>query len=117
MAYEASGIYCITNTKTGKKYIGQTNDLAKRRTQHMSALRNHVHDNRLMQADWNDDPDAEKHFVFEILEKCPQAKMNERENYWIQTLETWAPQGYNINWKPVNRQKIKEQKKKKGYRK
>jgi hypothetical protein len=43
--------------------------------------------------------------------------MNERENYWIQELETWAPNGYNINWKPVNREKIREMKKKKGYHK
>lgn len=117
MAYGSSGIYCITNEKTGKKYIGQTNNLPKRKVQHLSALRNGVHDNRLMQADWNSDEDAEKHFKFEIIEKCPQCKMNERENYWIQTLETWAPNGYNINWKPVNREKIREQKKKKGYHK
>ena len=51
MAYGSSGIYCITNEKTGKKYIGQTNNLPKRKVQHLSALRNGVHDNRLMQAD------------------------------------------------------------------
>ena len=117
MAYGSSGIYCITNSKTGKKYIGQTNNLAKRKVQHLSALRTHVHDNRLMQQDWDDDADAEKHFKFEIIEKCPQCKMNERENYWIQELQTWAPNGYNINWKPVNREKIREAKKKKGYHK
>ena len=59
MAYGNSGIYCITNTINGKKYIGQTNNLSKRKVQHLSDLRNGVHDNRLMQADWNADENAD----------------------------------------------------------
>lgn len=47
------GIYKITNTKNGKVYIGQTNNIDKRKEQHFSALDKGKHENKSMQADYN----------------------------------------------------------------
>lgn len=47
------GIYKITNTANGKVYIGQTNDIERRRNQHFSALQSGHHENKDMQQDFN----------------------------------------------------------------
>ena len=40
-----SGIYVITDMKNGKQYVGQTDDLPRRRDQHLYFLKNGVHPN------------------------------------------------------------------------
>lgn len=88
-----SGIYKITNLTNDKVYIGQSVNLADR-------LRNHAKAGigidapglKLYQ-------DMKKlgieNFSFEILEKCPQVELNNKEKYWI---EFYHGQdfGYNI---------------------
>ena len=46
------GIYKITNTKNGKVYIGQTNDINRRKEQHFTALLLGKHENKAMQQDF-----------------------------------------------------------------
>lgn len=40
-----SGIYCIINLKTKKTYVGQSNNVYRRRKQHFSALKAGKHEN------------------------------------------------------------------------
>ena len=59
-----SGIYCIKNVDTGKKYIGQSKNIYKRWIDHRWALNNKMHDNDYLQKAW--DKYGETHFVFSI---------------------------------------------------
>lgn len=72
------GIYKITNTKNGKVYIGQTNDINRRKEQHFTALLLGKHENKAMQQDylkWKD------YFTFEVIEECYLSMLNIREKY------------------------------------
>lgn len=75
-----SGIYSITNTINGKRYIGQTKQLFKIRwNQHKALLRKNKHFNPHLQRAWN--LFGESSFIFEILEETTE--LNARERYWI----------------------------------
>lgn len=71
------GIYQIRNLIDGKCYIGQSNNLRKRRTQHLHALRSGRHCNRHLQHAW--DKYGESTFVFEILKVCPVDTLTDEE--------------------------------------
>lgn len=87
-------VYCIENKINGKKYIGQTKKPVKYRiNEHLKkvngmsslpihcAIRKHGINN----------------FETTILEECEtKEELNEREIYWIITLNTLCPNGYNI---------------------
>lgn len=88
-------IYKITNQINGKVYVGQTYDLAQRRSQHLRegklegklkrplycAMRKHDIEN----------------FIFEVIEECLENIVDEREIYWISTLDSMNPEkGYNL---------------------
>lgn len=78
------GIYKITNKFENKVYIGQSVDIANRIKTHIKcglgidtppASANKLY--RAMQQSilW--------YWTFEVLEKCPVSKLNEKERYWI----------------------------------
>lgn len=67
-----SGIYRITNEKTGHVYIGQSVDLASRLLQHSRAIRRKSHD-LIHDGEFYD-------FHFEILLVCPRAKLDREES-------------------------------------
>ena len=87
------GIYKIINTINGKVYIGQTNDIERRRNQHFSALQSGQHENKDMQQDFNRWPDA---FTFEVVEECFLSMLNTREKYWIDYFKS-AEKRYGYN--------------------
>jgi group I intron endonuclease len=47
-----AGIYLITNTVTGDRYVGQSRDIENRWKVHQHRLRGSKHHNRLLQRDW-----------------------------------------------------------------
>lgn len=89
-------IYCITNIVNDKQYVGQAVIKSKRWKDHKASLSVGKHKNRYLQAAYNKyGKDA---FVYTVLEILPTLlKLTEREQYWINKLNTVATNGYNLN--------------------
>ena len=90
-----SGIYCIENITTNKKYIGQAKDIRDRWRKHKNTLRRGVHDNDYLQKAWS--KYGEKDFKFYVLEYCQINKLDEQEIYYIDYYNTMDRDfGYNL---------------------
>jgi Straboviridae intron-associated endonuclease 1 len=76
-----SGIYIILHIKTGKVYIGQSQDIHTRWLTHKSLLSNNRHHSIHLQRAWN--KYGEKAFQFKKLEYCPIDKLDEREQHYL----------------------------------
>lgn len=83
------GIYKITKKENGKSYIGQSNDIERRFSEHKIKI-----DIPIKVAIKKYGTDA---FNFEIIEECPLDKLDEREKYWIAFYNTYKEFGYNCN--------------------
>lgn len=84
-------IYLITNTVNDRKYVGQTRQqLNKRWLSHITESRTYS-DRPLYRAMNKYGLD---NFKIRILEECDADKLNEREIYWIDFLESYR-NGYN----------------------
>ena len=82
-------IYRITNNLNGKTYVGQTQRTLEER------MRYHLKEDLYV------DRAIKKHgienFTVDVLEQCATLdELNEQEKYWIATLNTKAPNGYNL---------------------
>lgn len=86
------GIYKITNLLNNKMYIGQSNNIQRRFSEHCykgvksrivldSAIKKYGKDN----------------FSFEVLEECSKELLNERETYWIEFYNS-VETGYNLSY-------------------
>lgn len=87
------GIYLITNNINGKKYVGQSNDIERRYKEHCSPTR-WMHSK--IPVEYAIHKYGKENFTLSILEECPVEKLNERETFWIRTLNT-VEDGYNCN--------------------
>jgi len=85
-----SGVYIITNTVNGNRYIGSSVDIHRRWWQHRSQLCKGTHGNQILQRAW--DKYGESSFEFSILLLCSETDtlLNEQ-----QCLDTFHPE-YNI---------------------
>ena len=83
------GIYKITKKENGKSYIGQSNDIERRFSEHKTKI-----DIPVEIAIKKYGADA---FDFEVIEECPLDKLDEREKYWIDFYNTYKGFGYNCN--------------------
>lgn len=84
------GIYCITNTKNGMRYVGQSRNIEKRFVEHLrddiklktklgEAIREYgIHN-----------------FTLNILEECKIEELDIKERKWIKELNTF-PNEYNM---------------------
>lgn len=90
-----SGIYCIENLSTNKKYIGQSVNISERWKKHISELNNGLHHNDYLQKAWN--KYGIENFKFYVLEYCSIDKLNEKEIYYIDYYDTLnRDKGYNL---------------------
>ena len=85
------GIYSITNLVNDKQYVGSTNNYNKRKTQHLSNLRNNRHTNPYLQNAWNKD-DGENNFVFNLEVEIDESQLLIVEQIYIDN----NIGGYNI---------------------
>lgn len=76
------GIYIITNLITGKRYIGQSIDIARR-----------FHDHRCISHESNRHLKyalakyGKENFKYEILEECAESELDEKERYYIEKMQ------------------------------
>lgn len=87
-------VYLLTNTVTGKKYVGKTNKFNLRWYQHKKEA-GYAKDNILLHKS------IRKHgsevFTHELIEWCETEESSlEREMFWIAKLKTKVPNGYNL---------------------
>lgn len=83
------GIYKITKKENGKSYIGQSNDIERRFSEHKT------------KTDIPIDIAIQKYgvnaFEFSIIEECDLSQLDEKEKYWIAFYNTYKGFGYNCN--------------------
>lgn len=89
-----SGIYCIENLVNHKKYIGQSKNLKKRLSDHLSELRNGKHFNDHLQRSW--DAYGQENFNIYVICYCNKEELDEKEIYYIDFYNTMDKDfGYN----------------------
>lgn len=77
------GIYKITNTHTGRIYIGQAQKIKNRWQGHSNSLRNNKHQNKFIQNDYNKCKEELGHddfLVFEVVEVMEGSTKKERSD-------------------------------------
>lgn len=83
-ADKVTGIYKITNTKSGRMYIGQAVDIGVRWAEHVKCGlgigSTSYTSNKFYKAMHDEGPE---NFTFEVLELCDRSKLSDRERYWI----------------------------------
>ena len=86
-----SGIYKITSKHNGKIYIGQSQDIYTRWKQHWKEVKSgsNTYLHNTMRKYGKDN------FEYEIIEKCGQDVINEREIYWISYYDSFN-NGFNL---------------------
>lgn len=85
------GIYKITKKDNGKAYIGQSNNMERRFSQHC-----YKGEESRIPLDIAIKKYGKDAFTFQILEECPLDKLNERQSYWIKYYNT-IKDGYNCS--------------------
>lgn len=82
----SSGIYCIKNTINGKRYIGQSIDLNRRKICHFSLLNHNKHTNKHLQSSFN--VYGKENFVFEVLILCKSFELTRYEQFFVDLIES-----------------------------
>lgn len=89
------GIYCFKNIENGKSYVGQSVNIESRHYQHRYRY-NYRTDKGYGSPLYTD---MRKYgydkFEFSILELCDKDYLLDRENFWIDKLNSYVPNGYN----------------------
>lgn len=90
----AAGVYAILNKVTGKVYIGSSQRLATRRSQHFSDLRRGSHHSQKLQRSFT--KHGETAFVFFVLEECGSERLLSQEQVAIDAFDS-CRRGYNVS--------------------
>ena len=90
-----SGIYVLRCLPTGKVYVGSAESWLKRTRDHKNMLNRKKHINRYLQAAW--DKYGPDNFVAELLEACVIVDLREREDWWVNQLQSGDRRyGFNL---------------------
>jgi group I intron endonuclease len=81
------GIYVIKNRVNNKIYVGSSVNTSYRWSMHKSQLERNIHSNKKLQNSYN--KYGKENFQFEIIDKCENNLLLEREQYWIDLLQPW----------------------------
>jgi group I intron endonuclease len=88
------GLYYILNHRKHLIYVGESNGVRTRLSGHYRALMQGRHENKRLQADWNEQ--GGRDFSFNILELTPTKDRKELELHYIKVYQAEDPQfGYN----------------------
>lgn len=87
-----TGIYKIINNINGKVYVGSAINISDRFLDHKQMLKRNKHHSTKLQNSVN--KHGVENFTFEIIEECSKELLIEREQYWIDTLDSYKS-GYN----------------------
>lgn len=90
------GIYKIINKINGKIYVGQSVNIEERWKQHEYKAFNangQAYNSAIHQAFRKY---GVENFEYQVIELCSVEELDEKEIYWIEKLDTLAPNGYNI---------------------
>ena len=87
-----SGIYKITNLKNNMVYIGQSRDIYNRWKSHKRCDKLEKFNSQLY-ADFQ--TMGLNYFKFEIIERCNESELDEKERYWINFYDSMNT-GYNL---------------------
>ena len=93
------GIYTITNLIDSKIYVGYSQDIYQRKSQHFSDLSKNIHKNIHLQRAYK--KHGKENFKFEILEECIKEVLAIREDFWCRVLNT-HDRKYGYNLEPTN---------------
>ena len=89
------GIYKITNSITGKIYIGSSIDIDLRIKNHFKCLRGNYHRNNHLQLSFN--KYSEINFVWEVICECEKDELLKKETEYILKYKSFDRKvGYNI---------------------
>lgn len=77
----SAGIYQIKHIATGRRYVGQAKNIAKRWSRHRRDLAKGIHTSRYLQNAWN--KYGAEGFTFDVIEVCDVQILDEREQFHI----------------------------------
>ena len=88
-------IYFIINQLTNQRYVGQTTNFSRRKSEHLRKLRENRHPNPKLQSAWN--KYKEENFVFEKItfDNLTKQELDEQEIYYISYYNSYED-GYNL---------------------
>lgn len=89
-------IYKIENLQNHKKYIGLTNNIARRRSRHFTDLRGNRHDNSFLQKEFNIYGQNNFSFSIEYSGDITYEEISEKEKEYIKKYDSYR-NGYNQN--------------------
>jgi hypothetical protein len=89
-------IYKIENLVNHKKYIGLTNNIARRRARHFTDLRGNRHDNSFLQKEFNIYGEENFCFNIEFQGDITSQEIGEKEKEYIKKYDSYR-NGYNQN--------------------
>ena len=90
------GIYLITNLKTKKVYVGQSNNINRRWWEHKARAfnsNNNCYNSPLYRSMRKYGVDA---FVMSVICECKPEELNELEAFYIRKFNSVTPNGYNV---------------------
>src|SRR5690349_8607418 len=89
----STGVYVITNSVNGKRYVGSAaHSFARRWGQHRRYLRRGTHPNRYLQAAWSKYGEAA--FAFSVAARCQPSECLAIEQLFI---NAFGSNGYNLS--------------------